>query len=245
MIEFIVASTGRSGTVFLARFLTSIEVPCCHEGIFNYEDDAIILERLKNPRIRELSQCSQFSFKGKKYANWVEPTKTVADSSYLSVPYLNHPLVANIPVIHLIRNPIDVISSFVLDFNYFEKNKPNTNNIYNELGFEQKIWENLPELSFIENQLDRAIWFYYSWNRLIENACKYRKHKIVKIENLNKEELCEFVKGNFNLLNYSFNDKTINSNKKDNKLDLEKASEFYKNLILSKMKDYNYRYIKL
>src|SRR6516165_7960197 len=37
-LQYLVVGTGRSGTVYLARLLTSIKIPCGHERVFNGED---------------------------------------------------------------------------------------------------------------------------------------------------------------------------------------------------------------
>ena len=36
-LKYIIASTGRSGTVYMARLLTSVGVPCGHESIFTWQ----------------------------------------------------------------------------------------------------------------------------------------------------------------------------------------------------------------
>ena len=87
-LKFIVTGTGRCGTVYLAKFLTSIGVPCCHEGIFDFEKKETIIKRIEDPSLRVLSRCSMLPFLGggKKIEKWVDSKKTVADSSYLAVP---------------------------------------------------------------------------------------------------------------------------------------------------------------
>jgi hypothetical protein len=241
-LKFIVASTGRCGSVFIAKWLTSIELPCTHEGIFNYESEDVIFSRITEPKLRTLSKCSQFGFNKKNEINWVNPELAIGDSSYLSTLYLNNPLINSIPVLHIVRNPLDVISSFINDFKYFINKTPTVENVYNENGYENIIWKKLPELYHIENNLERACWYYYRWNQIIEESCKYRKYLRINIENFNKEEVCDFLNGNKTLLNKSFSDTKANTNNfKNKKINLKDIqSGYFKNILIEKSIEYNY-----
>ena len=121
-----------------------------------YSNDQIIRERILDPRKRVISRVST-----QNKEKWIDPTETIAESSYLSVPYLDWPELNNVKIIHVYRNPIKVARSFILDFGYFSKNKPNKQNPFNELGFEEKIWSFLPELSYIRTQEERFCYFYF------------------------------------------------------------------------------------
>lgn len=240
-LKFIVTGTGRCGTVHMAKFLTSIGVPCTHEGTFNFEKDKEILSRVVDPKKRVLSKCSVNGFIKKETKNWVDPQITVADSSYLAVPYLSHPLVCEIPVLHVVRNPIKVISSFVQDFEYFSHCFPNESNEYDAEIYEPIIWNILPELSKITTQLERACWYYYRWNQIIEDNCKFRKYLRINIETFDKEEVCDFVGGDRNLIVNSFNEADSNTNKKNPDINVSSVPNgFFKNLLLKKSSDYGY-----
>lgn len=244
-LKFLVTGTGRCGTVYLAKFLTSIGVPCCHEGVFNYDSEDVV-KRIENSKIRNLSKCSMdmAMLQHNQEPNlWVDPKKTVADSSYLAVPYLNYPLMKNIPIIHVVRNPIDVISSFVLDLGYFSEITPHNdrNNNYGEV-YEKIIWNTIPEIAFAQTQLERACWYYHEWNRIIEDAGKSRKYLRINIEDFDKTALCDFVGGKKDLIQSSFDDKKANTNKNRNfKVSINDIpSGFFKQLIIKKAKDYGY-----
>ena len=43
----------------------------------------------------------------------VKNDRLQADSSWLAAPYLNHDIALNVPVIHVKRHPVDVVSSYV------------------------------------------------------------------------------------------------------------------------------------
>ena len=218
MINLVVTGTGRCGTTYLAKLLTSLHYFCGHESIFNYEDEEIIKKRLLN-KDYTLSICSQSTANVRFHEdkmNWVNLDEIKADSSYMAAPYLNWKELSNIKIIHLYRNPLDVIRSFVHDLDYFSKNHPNEKNIYNELGFEQKIWKFLPLLSDIDNQLERACYFYIEWNKLITKNCKNKKVLEIKIEDDDKiQKIKKFIniKENFDY----FDDKKENTRNIKNK----------------------------
>ena len=81
--RYAIIGTGRCGTKFTTRFLDSIGISCSHEAYYTY----------KGPLLRN------------KYRYF----KTVADSSWLAIPFLPD---QDVCVIHQVRHPLDVISSF-------------------------------------------------------------------------------------------------------------------------------------
>jgi hypothetical protein len=190
-LKFIVTGCGRSGTVYMARFLTQLGIPCGHESIFDYEPKNIILEKLNNPELRKLSECSIHDFTGEvpiDLPEWVKPSETIAESSYMAMPYLNIEEIKDVPVIHIIREPLKVIGSFVYTLNYFEFNYPRPDDKWEEF-----IFEYLPKLRLIPTQLERAAYYYCRWNKLIENFCKNRLYYFTKIEEIDKPEFYKFI----------------------------------------------------
>ena len=237
-LKYIGTGTGRCGTVCIAKFLTHIGIPCGHESIFDFASEDIIKERIENPNSRTYSECSVHLFANKE-EKWIDPGKIIADSSYLAVPYFH--LVPNIPIIHIVRNPIDVISSYVLDFNYFQLKTPNKENPYNKNGYEEIIYKFLPNLSSMENQITRAVWFYVKWNNQIEKEKEKRKYLRINIENFDKNELCDFVQGNTLLAKTYKDDKNINSHKGEKTLTINDIPKgHFKDIIYKKMIDYGY-----
>jgi hypothetical protein len=215
MLKVIVTGVGRSGTTFLAKLLTSMNLPCGHESIFDYSDEKIIKERLLDPKKRVLSIVSKRNGKG-----WIDVSKTQAESSYLAVPYLDWPELDNTKIIHVFRNPVKVARSFIKDFNYFSSKEPNKKNPFNKLGFEEKIWKFLPELSEIETQEERFCYFYYHWNKLVIEKSKNKKVLRIKIENQINDEIIKFLnlKCNKNKLFKHKKENTFNFN--NNQFDL-------------------------
>lgn len=158
-LKYIITGTGRSGTVFMARFLTSIGVVCGHECIFNTFGTDHAERLINNPHEIRTSLVSGDS--------WLTDSHSiVADSSYMAAPYLDHSILDKVKVIHVVRNPIKVISSFVNDLNYFQSSLVGS-------SYENFIYGMFPELYKDSlNPAERACLFYVKWNEMIENKAK-------------------------------------------------------------------------
>lgn len=163
-LKYIITGTGRCGTLFAANFLSSAGFPCSHEGIFtpkglNFAKLVIEgKEQSSNSKISQKSILVEFS------------PDILAESSYMSAPFLSN--FDSCQIIHLIRNPIDVVSSF-LAFNYFSNSYPS--NDKNGIGikvYEEFIYSHIPELKQEMSQVDRACLYWICWNELIENSKK-------------------------------------------------------------------------
>jgi hypothetical protein len=188
-LKIVATGTGRCGTTYVAKLLTSLGINCGHESVFDYSNDEIIKKRIVDKNYRTLSKVSQID-----NDNWINPKTITADSSYMAAPYLDWPELKKVKVIHVIRNPLNVIRSFVLDFKYFNKNMPDKKNIFNELGFEEKIWKILPELSTIQNKFERGCYFYIYWNKMIEEKIQNKKSIRINIEDKNKvNKIANFI----------------------------------------------------
>ena len=171
-IWFAVVGTGRCGTVFFAKLLTAIGLPCGHERIFG--PDGLEGALKFNHQNSEVAINSGLSNKNNFF---------VAESSYMAVPFLEHSLLSDATIIHAVRNPIKVILSFHNKLQYWHSAYPNR-------------WE-----SFIENHvnlngssLDKCCSYVVQWNRKIEEA-KKRKYHRVRLED-GIDELLKFLKCN-------------------------------------------------
>lgn len=171
--------------------LTAVGIPCGHETIFSvdaYNKRTYLKKRLLGVD-RKLSYTSTHNFYTKEeYADWVDANTIVADSSYMCVPYLDFPEIENIPVLHIVRNPIDVVSSFILDAKYFSNNLP-TNH------WEDFIYGVLPAMKELENPFQRACYYVCKWNELIEIKSKGRRYLRSKLEDGYTDEVRQFVGG--------------------------------------------------
>lgn len=164
-LSYIVTGTGRSGTVGLAATLSSVGIPCSHERFFNGNslEEALRLMKVNGG---ENSLCSQHcGLPG-------QTDKVVAESSYMAAPYLDAPCLADVTVIHAVRNPWKVILSFLNNIQFF-RGQP-------EHEHEQFIYSVLPQLHEIGNPVDRAVYYYIHWNSMIETLgrkrCAERHH---------------------------------------------------------------------
>jgi len=142
-LKFIIAGTGRCGTVYVAKLLTLLGIPCSHERIFTNKG----LEKSKND--------SNVSV----WAGLRTPSKIVAEASYMAVPYLDHPSLKYATIIHLVRDPIKVIQSFGNKLQYF-RHQPN--------AWEQFIYKHMPELEELETPLLRCCAYVLWWNKKVE-----------------------------------------------------------------------------
>jgi hypothetical protein len=129
-------------------------------------------------------------------------TKFVADSSWLSAPYLKEH--QNASIVFVIRNPVDVIKSF-LDLNLFSIINDNSPYI---LFIKKYINIDLHKLSDIENTIS----YYVQWNNYILNTVKNMNYEIVSFDDLIKQKSVEL---HHNVLNVP--KKNINT-KKDKKI---------------------------
>lgn len=87
-LDIIVTGTGRSGTGFAAKWLSSIGIPVGHEAFFDYRGYAVALQRLQ-----------------------MRDDSLVGDSAWAAAPYLGSQPLENALVIHQVRHPRKVAES--------------------------------------------------------------------------------------------------------------------------------------
>lgn len=170
-LKYIVTGTGRCGTVYMARLLTSVGVPCGHETIFDnlgFEAAQMKLAGLSPMCVSHISLMEYQTTKDQwvSVPDWSGDLKEiVADSSYMAAPFLDQ--FPNAKVVQVTRNPIKVIDSFVNHLDYFFCHYP-TNQ------WEHFIYQHLPELKENLPAYDRAALFYILWNQMIEGHADLR-----------------------------------------------------------------------
>lgn len=180
-LKYLVTGTGRSGTVYMARLLSSIGIPCGHESIFTNQGLAEALNRLEGWSKADLSECAK-----EKCPDWkIDVNEIKAESSYMAAPYLEHPCLSKAKIIHVVRNPVEVINSFVFGFGYFKSAYP----IWDigrfgliEDDFHKFIYRHVPELGKEMHSLTRACIYYVKWNEMIEKMLKDRDHLFFRLE---------------------------------------------------------------
>lgn len=210
-IKYIVTGTGRCGTMFMSKFLTSAGINCGHELIFTNDGISAARQNIKS------------------YNNFE------ADSSYMAAPYLQSDLLSNSRIIHIVREPMMVINSFVVSYCYFlshtfDYDGPVDN--FHKWTYEYAPGAD-PEFKFMKfmyshvrslykkniTPLERAAIYYVAWNKMIEKSCVGRRflfHPIesdvskitdfIDVENLNLYNNKETNKSTYNNVIYGFRD---------------------------------------
>lgn len=234
-LNYIVTGTGRCGTTFYARLLTSLEIPCVHEGIFNYKGLDWAKLVISGKGSIEPSHCSTHDvLSNRRLEPWLNTKDVKAESSYMAAPFLGDDILEEVKIIHVIRNPLDVISSHVVDANFFGV-KPEDN------PWLKFVFNHMPELKNIENKIERACYYYVHWNMMIEKIKEIRPYLLHKAEDMCDEKLIKFL--NVKKPEIFFEDNKINSWKKgDRRLRLEDIPNGkIKNDFIEITERYNYK----
>lgn len=200
VLKYLVVGTGRCGSVGIARTLTSVGIPCGHESIFDWGGLEVALKRLNHEEPIVLSEISQENCNA---PNWIDPTTIIAESSYMAAPFLEY--FQETDIIHIVRNPVDVVNSFCNYHNYFK------NPDCQKEQWEGFIYSHLPELKDESlTNYDRGCLYYVKWNQMIENKLKDRSYCFYRVED-DIAKLLEFLGVKQNTF---FQDKTMNTLKR-------------------------------
>jgi hypothetical protein len=150
-LKYIVTGTGRCGTVYMAKLLTSLGFPCTHEAMFTPE--ATIVGYPKRGPNSLVSTAD---------GKWLKDgDEIVAEASYMSAPHLSS---LKSKIIHVVRDPIRVVFSFLDKFDYFKHRSHNGDR------YQRFIYSHLPILTTDIDPVTRACLFYVEWNEMIEKA---------------------------------------------------------------------------
>lgn len=184
-LKFIITGTGRCGTLYLSKLLSFCNIFCGHETIFDYSSWNVILQRIFNDKKLTLSKIAKDT-----YGDYLLDNSIEADSSYMAMPYLNLNVFDSCKFVHLIRHPENVINSFCNYLNYFYDESFLELNEFdkNYLNF---IYKHVPDIKKYKNPYDRAAYFYLFWNNQIEEKLKNKNKILIKIEEINKNNLLE------------------------------------------------------
>jgi hypothetical protein len=170
-LQYVVTGTGRSGTVYLANLLTKCGLPCGHESIFTPWGLDEALARLAGKSAVNVSSISVESC-----GDWFDGSRDlVADSSYMAAPFLDHAVLQDAHVLHVVRHPMDVINSFVIGLNYFQAWIPPD-------PWHTLIYTHVPELRLDYHPLERAALYYVRWNQMIERRAAGRPYFFCQLE---------------------------------------------------------------
>jgi hypothetical protein len=176
-LRYIIVGTGRCGTVYFAKILNSVGIPCSHERIFTTKGMRYALDILNKGGGKD-SDVSQ-------WANLEVKCTPQAEASYMAVPYLNHSCFQSTTVIHIVRNPLKVIQSFSNKLQYWR------DDVLNE--YERFIQKNLPTIEQYNGSLLRCTHYIVDWNKRIEACAQFKKYIRVKLET-DTDLLLDFLK---------------------------------------------------
>jgi hypothetical protein len=198
-LKFLITGTGRCGSVFFARWLTHLGIPCGHESIFDWNGLDIAIQRIQNKIPKALSIISQENCNAME---WIDPDIIEAESSYMSAPFLDHSILDKTKIIHCVRHPVKVVNSFCNYHNYFQ------NPELHEDKWESFIYRHISELNQNLTPYDRTCLYYIRWNELIEYNLNNRDCHFHRIED-DMSHVFNFI----NVLPTTnvFDDKKINS----------------------------------
>lgn len=166
-ISFVVVSTPRSGTTFIADLLTRCAVPCGHELHFTPTSHAI------DPLVRPGS------------ANFLtgdnsDPTPW-GDSSWMAAPFLDT-LPPDTIIFHQVREPIATLNSLIHTGHMDLWN----DNAYTRFARKHGLGL-VPTVPAVERKQARAMAFWVYWHRLIEWEARNHKYIRYQVERLAEE----------------------------------------------------------
>jgi hypothetical protein len=154
-LNYVIAGTGRCGTVYMARLLSSLGIMCGHESVFN---------KTGPQPLATLTSYASTHDDTTELDSWFDPFIRQAESSWMAVPYLHHPLARKAKIIHLIREPMKVISSMLCK-NLLEFTAQDHLSEYRNF-----ILKHLPDITDVSGDINRAAYFYLHWNDRISQS---------------------------------------------------------------------------
>jgi len=195
-LKYTITGTGRCGTLNIARNFTLAGIPCGHESIFDIGGIDTAKKRL-NGEIKIHASGISTEFGNKSV--WFDPLLIQADSSYMAAPFLEDEVLRDTIIIHLKRDPLKVISSFVKNLGYF-KTLDNP--------WEKFIYLHVPTILDFETPLERACEYYIKWNEMIS------KHNVV-VHKIEDNPNILFEKLNLSRLEKLSNERNFFNNRKE------------------------------
>ena len=216
-LKYLVTGLPKGATTYMCRLLTSLNIMCGHESIFKTQG----LEHAKkiiNGEIQPTtSYCSLVDLKTNKKRDFeFDPKKIIAESSYMSAPYLNDPILKNTKIIFVVRNPWNTLTSFFLCAHMW--NRP----IKASKPYIDFCEKNIPNIDPTESPLNKCVHFMIKWHEIIEKKLKDNKNYIIfKSEEKINNKLLKFLKKEKNKNKYFDNTKE-NSWRSGNEIPIKK-----------------------
>ena len=126
---------------------------------------------------------------GKPIEDWFDSKTMCAESSWMAAPFIGHHCVQDAALIHNVRNPLSVVSSYVCDTPMFS-DAPGDFQIHNEF-----IRQYAPEVLEPNSPVERACLFWVRWNEIIlSEATRSRKrYLLARVEDGASIDLMNFL----------------------------------------------------
>lgn len=179
-IKYLFTGTGRCGSVFAARLMNLIGIPCGHESIFTVEGITGAKARLKRRKAIVQSNVYAHSL-SKNHEMFVD--SLIAESSYMAAPFLADEVFKGTTVFHLIRHPEEYVQSLANYLNFLKNPYP-----VNE--YEVFKFKHVPELGGKMPHYDRCALYYIRWNQMI---AMHTPDYVFKTEEIEKKLLDIFL----------------------------------------------------
>jgi hypothetical protein len=123
----------------------------------------------------------------------------------MAAPFLEDYILDHTKIIHIVRNPLQVISSFCLDLNFFEKSKETQDH------YRCFVYSQLPDLYKISDPIERGAYYYVKWNEMIEQKKTHKPYMLFNVERGVSMQLLDFLGVDRGLKYKAFSNNRINS----------------------------------
>ncbi|MFH1419408.1 MAG: methyltransferase domain-containing protein [Planctomycetota bacterium] len=163
--RYIILASPRAATAYISSLLTNIGLNCSHESFFKFEQ---------------------------RWQGFLKAGEIFGEASWLAVPFLER-MPLRVPILHQTRHPVDVIRSLLqIRFVDLDDNDlPVRQGV--GLRFTQFAYRHCPMLFEYATTRERAIWFYYFWNRKIEEGSANRQILRYAVEHLSPDCLRQIL----------------------------------------------------
>jgi UDP:flavonoid glycosyltransferase YjiC (YdhE family)/2-polyprenyl-3-methyl-5-hydroxy-6-metoxy-1,4-benzoquinol methylase len=154
--KFLIAAAPRSATAYISRLLTNLDIRCGHESFFKF---------------------------AQRWNQFLDTPEVLGDASWLAVPFLER-FPQHVRILHQTRHPLNVIRS-LLEIRFLEvdeSGRPARSGL--GLQFTQFAYHHCPILFEYRTGRERSMWFYYHWNKMIQDAGSKRRILRYDIESL-------------------------------------------------------------
>lgn len=200
-LRYIVTGTGRCGTVYIAKLLSSLGYPCGHETIFQCDGMTYNKARMENSTelptltVSPIAKLASEDDEKNGFIWYGNNRELVADASYMAAPFIDKECFRGVGVIHTIRNPLKVINSFVVGMKYFQEDNLSEeweDVTYSVRDYHKFIYKYIPELNKPMHPATRAALYYIKWNQMIETKSENKEYFLHRVED-KLDKLFEFL----------------------------------------------------